>query len=272
MKKKRYNMFLAIDIGNTNITLGLFKFNGNNINSKPFQIWRIATSKKKTADEYAIKILDIFYYSNINLKKQRIKNIAIASVVPSLDTVFGELTRKYFNVEAFFINSNKSGGLKYKYTNPSEIGADRIADAVAVYDKYKTSAIVIDFGTATTFDCIDKNGYYLGGVITAGPLISAEALANRTAKLPLVNISMPQNTIGTTTVEGIQSGLYYGYIGLVKEILIRLKKQMKDENIKVIATGGLCDLIAKEMREINAIIPELTINGIKLIWEKEKNI
>lgn len=261
-------MFLAIDIGNTNITLGLFRFN-DKIESKPFQIWRIATSKKKTADEYAIKILDIFYYSNINLEKQKIKNIAIASVVPSLDTVFAELTKKYFNIEAFFINSKKSGGLKYKYANPDEIGADRIADAVAVYDKYKTASVVIDFGTATTFDCIDEEGKYLGGVITAGPLISAEALSNRTAKLPLVNISMPQNPIGTNTVEGIQSGLYYGYIGLVKEILSRLKKQMRKENIKIIATGGLSNLISKEIKEIDAIIPELTINGIKLIWEKE---
>ena len=262
-------MFLAIDIGNTNITFGLFKFKGNKLNPKPLQIWAIATSKKKTADEYAIKILDIFYYSKIDLKKQKVKNIAIASVVPSLDTVFANLTKKYFNTEAFFVSSKKSGGLKYKYANPDEIGADRIADAVAVYNKYKTASIVIDFGTATTFDCVDKDGCYLGGVITAGPLISAEALSNRTAKLPLVNISMPQNPIGTTTVEGIQSGLYYGYIGLVKEILLRLKKQMQDKNIKIIATGGLSYLIAKEIKEIETIIPELTIDGIKIIWEKE---
>ncbi|WP_413853986.1 type III pantothenate kinase [Candidatus Ruminimicrobium bovinum] len=263
-------MFLAIDIGNTNITFGLFKFNGKNLSDKPLQIWAVATSKKKTADEYAIKILDILYYSNIDLKKQKIKNIAIASVVPSLDTVFANLTKKYFNIEAFFVNSKNSGGLKYKYANPDEIGADRIADAVAVYKKYKTASIVIDFGTATTFDCIDKKGWYLGGVITAGPLISAEALSNRTAKLPLVNISMPPNPIGTTTVEGMQSGLYYGYIGLVKEILSRLKKQMKDKNIKIIATGGLSCLIAREIKEIETIIPELTINGIKFIWEKER--
>ena len=263
-------MFLAIDIGNTNITLGLFKINNDKIEKEPFQIWRIATSKKKTADEYAIKILDIFYYSDINLEKQKIKNIAIASVVPSLDTVFAELTKKYFNIEAFFINSKKSGGLKYRYTNPDEIGAERIADAVAVYDKYKTASIVIDFGTATTFDCIDKYGCYLGGIITAGPSISAEALSNRTAKLPLVNINVPQNPIGTNTVECIQSGLYYGYVGLVKEILLRLKKQMNDNNIKIIATGGLSSLIAKEIKEIDAIVPELTINGIKFIWEKEQ--
>ena len=262
-------MFLAIDIGNTNITLGLFKINGKIIENKPFQIWRIATSQNKTSDEYAIKILDIFYYSKIDLQQHKIKDIAIASVVPSLDTIFADLTKKYFNIKAFFVSSKKSGGLKYKYNNPEEIGADRIADAVAVYEIYKKSSIVIDFGTATTFDCIDAKGCYLGGVITAGPLISAEALSKRTAKLPLVNISKPESPIGTTTVEGIQSGLYYGYVGLIKEILFRLKKQMKQKNIKVIATGGLSYLIAKEIKEIEAVIPELTIEGIKIIWEKE---
>lgn len=262
-------MFLAIDIGNTNITLGLFNFKNNKIEDKPFQIWRIATSKKKTADEYAIKILDIFYYSKIDITKEQIKAVVIASVVPSLDNVFADLTRTYFKKEAFFITSKRSGGLKFLYNNPEEIGADRIADAVAVYEKYKTAAIVIDFGTATTFDCVDKNGCYLGGVITAGPLISAEALTQKTAKLPQVNLNMPSTIIGRSTVEGIQSGLYYGYIGLVKEILHRLKNEMNEQNLKIIATGGLSYLMVKEIYDIEAVIPELTLEGMKIIWEKE---
>jgi type III pantothenate kinase len=263
-------MFLAIDIGNTNITLGLFKINNDVIEEKPFQIWRIATSKKKTADEYAIKILDIFYYSKIDITKQQIKAVAIASVVPSLDNIFADLTRKYFKKEAFFVTSKRSGGLKFLYNNPDEVGADRIADAVAVYERYKTASIVIDFGTATTFDCINKEGSYLGGVITAGPLISAEALTQKTAKLPQVNLSMPAKIVGRSTVECIQSGLYYGYIGLVKEILHRIKNEMNDDNIKVIATGGLSYLMVKEMEDIESVIPELTLEGIKIIWEKEK--
>ena len=262
-------MFLAIDIGNTNITLGLFKFKDNKVEDKPFKIWRIATSKKKTADEYAIKILDIFYYSKIDITKEQIKAVVIASVVPSLDNVFADLTRTYFKKEAFFITSKRSGGLKFLYNNPEEIGADRIADAVAVYEKYKTAAIVFDFGTATTFDCVDKNGCYLGGVITAGPLISAEALTQKTAKLPQVNLNMPSAIIGRSTVEGIQSGLYYGYIGLVKEILHRLKNEMNEQNLKIIATGGLSYLMVKEIYDIEAVIPELTLEGMKIIWEKE---
>ena len=168
-------MFLAIDIGNTNITLGLFKIpdikTDKKIEIKPFRIWRIATSKKKTADEYAIKILDIFYYSKTDITKEQIQSVAIASVVPPLDNVFADMTKRYFKKDAFFINSRNSGGLKFLYNNPEEIGADRIADAFAAYDRYKKACIVIDFGTATTFDCIDKNGCYIGGVITAGPQI-----------------------------------------------------------------------------------------------------
>ena len=262
-------MFLAIDIGNTNITLGLFKFDNNKIEEKPFQIWRIATSKKKTADEYAIKILDIFYYSKIDITKQQIKAIAIASVVPSLDNIFTNLAKRYFKNDVFFVNSKHCANLKFLYNNPQEVGADRIADAVAVYEKYKTAAIVIDFGTATTFDCVDKNGAYLGGVITAGPQISAEALTQKTAKLPQVNINMPAKIIGRTTEECIQSGLYYGYIGLVKEILHRIKNEMMANNIKVIATGGLSYLMVKEMEEIDDVVCELTLEGIKIIWEKE---
>ena len=145
----------------------------------------------------------------------------------------------------------------------------QLADAVAVYEKYKTAAIVIDFGTATTFDCVDKNGCYLGGVITAGPLISAEALTQKTAKLPQVNLNMPSTIIGRSTVEGIQSGLYYGYIGLIKEILHRLKNEMNEPNLKIIATGGLSYLMVKEIYDIEAVIPELTLEGMKIIWEKE---
>lgn len=262
-------MFLVIDIGNSNITLGLFKFNDKKIEEKPFQIWRIATSKKKTADEYAIKILDIFYYSKIDITKQQIKAVAIASVVPSLDNVFADLAKRYFKKDVFFVNNKHCAGLHFLYNNPEEVGADRIADAVAVYKRYNTTAIVIDFGTATTFDCIDENGAYLGGVITAGPQISAEALSQKTAKLPQVNINMPAKIIGRTTVECIQSGLYYGYIGLVKEILHRIKNEMGADNVKVIATGGLSYLMVKEMEEIDDVVCELTLEGIKIIWEKE---
>jgi len=259
-------MFLAIDIGNTNITLGLFKFKKNIVEKNPVKIWRIATSKKKTVDEYATVILDIFRYSGID--ETKLKVIAVASVVPSLDNVFLELTDLYFHKKAFFVTTKKSGGLKVSYGNPEEVGADRIADAVAVYKMYGGPAIVIDFGTATTFDCIDSKGNYLGGAIAPGPAISAESLTQKTAKLPSVNIKLPENVIGRSTVECIQSGLYYGYIGLVKEILLRLKNKMQP-GVKIIATGGLANLISKEIKEIKNIIPELTLEGIRIIWQKE---
>jgi len=256
-------MFLAIDIGNTNITLGLYGKNENKI----IKIWRIATSKKKTVDEYAVTILDVFHYSGIDEKK--VSEIAVASVVPLLDNVFAELTKVYFGKKAFFINSKNSGGLKIPYGNPEDVGADRIADAVAAYKLYGGPAIVIDFGTATTFDCIDSQGRYLGGAIAPGPAISAESLAQRTAKLPLVNIEPPKNIIGKSTVECIQSGLYYGYIGLVKEILARLKNNFKTK-VNIIATGGLATLIVKEIPEIKYTVPELTLEGIRIIYQNKK--
>jgi type III pantothenate kinase len=254
-------MFLAIDIGNTNITLGLY------VQNKIIKIWRIATSKKKTVDEYAVTILDIFHYSGIDEKK--FKAIAIASVVPSLDNVFAELTEVHFHKKAFFITNKNSGGLKIPYGNPEDVGADRIADAVAVYKLFGGPAIVIDFGTATTFDCIDSRGRYLGGAIAPGPAISAQSLAQRTSKLPLVNIALPKNIIGRSTVECIQSGLYYGYIGLVKEIISRLKGNLESK-VKIIATGGLATLIVKEIPEIKHIVPELTLEGIRIIYQNKK--
>ncbi|MDD5020589.1 MAG: type III pantothenate kinase [Endomicrobiaceae bacterium] len=256
-------MFLAIDIGNTNITLGLY----NNVQSEIIKIWRIATSKKKTVDEYAITILDILHYSGIDEKK--IEDIAIASVVPSIDSVFSELTESYFNKKAFFVTIKNASDFKIPYGNPDDVGADRIADAVAVYKLFGGPAIVIDFGTATTFDCIDSDGTYLGGAIAPGPEISAQSLAQRTAKLPQVNIALPKNVIGRSTVECIQSGLYYGYIGLVKEIISRLKENLKP-NAHIIATGGLATLIVKEISEIKHIIPELTLEGIRIIYQNKK--
>ncbi len=255
-------MFLAIDIGNTNITLGLYDAQNTII-----KIWRIATSKKKMVDEYAITILDILHYSGIDEKK--VKAIAIASVVPSLDNVFAELTEVHFHKKAFFITNKNSGGLKIPYGNPEDVGADRIADAIAVHKLFKGPAIVIDFGTATTFDCIDSRGRYLGGAIAPGPAISAQSLAQRTDKLPLVNIALPKNIIGRSTVECIQSGLYYGYIGLVKEIISRLKGNLESK-VKIIATGGLATLIVKEIPEIKHIVPELTLEGIRIIYQNKK--
>ena len=259
-------MFLALDIGNTNITIGLFAMEKGKALPKPEKVWRMATSKGKTADEYATLLMDMFYYNGFDAKE--VKHVAIASVVPALNGVFEELVSKYFNKKAFFINHINSGGLVIKSSNPKEAGADRIADAVAAYSIYGGGCIVIDFGTATTFDCIDLKGRYLGGAIAPGPEISARSLNLKTAQLPQVEMKKPSKAVGATTVECIQSGLFFGYVGLIKELISRIKKEMKVKHI--IATGGLAGLMIGEIKEIQAIAPDLTLEGIRIIWERSR--
>lgn len=260
------DMFLALDVGNTNITVGLFEMDADKVLPKPQRIWRMSTTKGRTADEYATLLMDMFYYNGFDAKK--VKHVAIASVVPALNRVFEELVSKYFNKKVFFVNHINNGGLVFKAGNPKEAGADRIADAVASYSIYGGSCIVIDFGTATTFDCIDSKGRYLGGSIAPGPMISAQSLSLKTAQLPQVEMKKPSKSIGTTTVECIQSGLFFGYVGLIKELIARIKKEMKVNHI--IATGGLADLMISEIKEIQAVAPDLTLEGIRIIWEKRR--
>lgn len=260
-------MFLAIDIGNTNITIGLFEMEDGKVLPQPEQVWRMSTLKGQTEDEYATMLMDMFYYSGFDAKK--VKHIAIASVVPALNRVFEELVKKYFGKTPFFINHKNSGGLKFATSNPKEAGADRIADVVAAFSLYGGGCVVIDFGTATTFDCIDSKGRYLGGAIAPGPILSAHSLSLKTAQLPQVEMIRPVNVIGKTTVECLQSGIYYGYIGLIKEIIQRIKKEMKVN--KIIATGGLAQLMIKEIKGININAPDLTLEGIRIIWEKSNS-
>ncbi|MDR0956928.1 MAG: type III pantothenate kinase [Endomicrobium sp.] len=257
-------MFLAVDIGNTNITIGLFNIKKGELSSGPLKVWRMSTIKEQTTDEYATMLMNMFFYSGYDTNS--ISNVAIASVVPSLNIVFEDLVKKYFKKKAFFVSYEDSDGVIFAIENPKEIGADRIADVVAAHHMYKGGCVIIDFGTATTFDCIDDKGKYMGGAIAPGPIISAQSLSLKTAQLPQIEIKKPFKSIGATTVECIQSGLYFGYVGLVKEILERIKKEMKVEHI--IATGGLSRLILSEIKEIEIILPNLTLEGIRIIWEK----
>ncbi|MDR2426171.1 MAG: type III pantothenate kinase [Endomicrobium sp.] len=261
-------MFLALDIGNTNITIGLFKFENGKAAESPAKVWRMSTEKGQTADEYGTLLMDMFYYSGFNAAE--VSYVGAASVVPSLNSVFEEFVKKYFNKKIFFVNYLNRGGLKFAAGNPKEAGADRIADAIAAYSHYGGGTVVIDFGTATTFDCIDQKGRYLGGSIAPGPAMSAQSLSLKTSQLPHVEIKKPAKSIGTATVECIQSGLYFGYIGLVKEIIARIKKEMKVNNI--IATGGLAEFMSGEIEEIKSICPDLTLEGIKIIWEKSYKV
>jgi type III pantothenate kinase len=256
-------MFLALDIGNTNITIGLFNMQNRKVLPGPLKAWRMFTIKEQTSDEYAAMLMNMFFYSGFDAKK--VTNIGVASVVPSLNIVFEDLVRNYFGKNVFFINHINSGGIVFNVTNPKEVGADRIANAVAAYSMYGGGCVIIDFGTATTFDCIDETGKYIGGAIAPGPVISAQSLSLKTAQLPQVEMKRPLKSIGNTTVECIQSGLYFGYIGLVKELLGRIKNEMELKHI--IATGGLAGLIVGEINEIKIILPNLTLEGIRVIWE-----
>jgi type III pantothenate kinase len=257
-------VFLALDIGNTNITIGLFDMNNKRVSSNPLRVWRISTLKNQTSDEYAIILMSMFFYSNIDVKK--LTNVAIASVVPSLDAVFERLVKKYFGKETFFINHKNSGGLVFLNGISKEIGADRIADVVAINFIYGCDSVVIDFGTATTFDCIDFKGRYIGGIIVPGLSVLTQSLSLKTAQLPYVKIKKPLKSIGTTTIECMQSGLYFGYVGIIKELIARIKGEMKVKHI--IATGGLAGLMLNDIEEIEIFLPNLTLDGIRIVWER----
>jgi type III pantothenate kinase len=260
-------MLLAMDVGNTNITLGVFEIESGKAKPGPVNIWRLATNLSSTSDEYGTKILDFFHYSMIDLED--IKAVAVASVVPVLDGAIEELSLKYFKKRPFFVKAESQKYLKVLNDNPSEIGADRVANAAAAIEFFKTPCVVIDFGTATTFDCINKKGEYMGGVIIPGPRIAAEALSRRTAKLPRVDIKKTDKVICKSTVQSIQSGLYYGYVGMIKELLRKVVSEIGGKPV-IIATGGLADIVLNDIREVEKVVPELTLEGIRIIWEKGK--
>jgi type III pantothenate kinase len=263
-------MLLTIDIGNTNITLGVFALQKKKSVPGPIRIWRLETDKSKTSDEYGIKLLDMFHYAGTHLvRAEDITHVAAAGVVPSLESVFNEVVGKYFGRKTFWVSSKNKKAVKVHYGDPMEVGADRLANVAAAFNMFRKPAIVIDFGTATTFDCVNNKGEYIGGVIAPGPNIAAEALAKRTAKLPMINIVKPSKVIGNSTVECIQSGIYHGYVGLIKEILAQVRRVMKGSPV-VIATGGLAGLIVSDIKEVKRVVPELTLEGIRIIWEKNR--
>jgi len=252
-------MLLVIDIGNTNTSLGVFD------DDKLVAHWRLTTARSRTVDEWGVHARNLFALAGLDFKS--IDAIAIASVVPPLNFTLKQMAERYFDLTPLFIDHTADTGVPILYKPPSDVGADRIVDAVAAIQKYGAPCIVVDFGTATTFDAIDAKGQYLGGVITPGITISADALFERAAKLPRVEIKRPQNVTGSTTEEAMQSGLYHGYVGLVDGIL----RKMIDElggTPKVIATGGLAPLIAKGSKFIEQVDETLTLEGMRLVYER----
>lgn len=257
-------MLLLIDVGNTNIVFGVYK------EDKLIYDWRIATDKNKTSDEYGLLFEQIFKYHGICPKD--VEDIIISSVVPTLMYTLSAMSIKYFNKEPLVVGPGIKTGMNIKYDNPKEVGADRIVNAVAAYEKYGGPIIIVDFGTAITFCVVSKEGDYLGGTIAPGIKISSEALFQRTAKLPKVELIKPDTVIAKNTVNSIQSGLIYGYVGLVDYIIEKIIEEMKDRgNIKaVIGTGGFANLIATESKYINKVEKLLTLEGLNIIYKRNK--
>lgn len=250
-------MLLAIDVGNTNVTLGVFE------DAKLRATWRIETSIRHMADEYAMLLLNLLHQHG--LKSDDITKVSLCSVVPTLTVIFEELCQKYFHLSPLVIGAGVKTGVSIHMDNPREVGADRIVNAAAAHHLYGGPVIIADFGTATTFDTVSREGDYLGGAIAPGISTAAEALFTRTAALPRVELTRPKRAIGTNTVDAMRSGLVFGYVGLVEGIIARIQAEM-DEKARVVATGGYAGTIARETQVIEVINPDLTLVGLRLIY------
>ena len=252
-------MLLVVDIGNSNIVLGTYE------NKELKRHWRISTDRLRTGDEYGMLINNLFQFHQLQFKD--VEAIIISSVVPSLIVPFSKMCERYFHIKPLVVGPGTKTGICIKYENPREVGADRIVNAVAAYHKYGGPLIIIDFGTATTFCALTEKGDYLGGAIAPGIGISSEALFQRTSKLPRIELKRPKNVICRNTVTSMQSGIIYGAAGQIDEIVRRMKEELGGE-AKVIATGGLANLIAEVSSTIDAVEPFLTLEGLRLICER----
>jgi type III pantothenate kinase len=264
-------MLLAIDVGNSNTVLGLY----NHDSPELVADWRITTHKNQTSDEYGVLFMNLFAMRQIDVTK--ISAIVVSSVVPPLDTTIRRLCERYFGLRPIFVEPGIKTGMPLLVDNPAELGADRIVNGVAAFARYGGPIIVVDFGTATTFDVISARGEYIGGVIAPGLGISADALFSRAAKLARVDIKRPARVIGTNTIAHLQSGLFYGYIGLVDGILERMLTEIQASQPngsaaapKVIATGGLAHMLHEDSKYITAIDDMLTLDGLRLLYERNR--
>jgi type III pantothenate kinase len=256
-------LLLAISVGNTNIRFGVYD------NDKLIAYWKLGTNKEWTSDEFGMYFLNFFSHKNLDLAD--IEAVIIASVVPPVMFSFEHAIRRYLDKDPIIIGPGIKTGINIKYENPRELGADRIVNAVAAYEIYGGPVIVVDFGTATTFNAISSKGEFLGGTICPGIIISAEALYMRTAKLPKIDLAKHETVIGRNTYACMQSGIFYGYVGQVNHLVELIKKEMNEDGIKVIATGGLAKFIAPETKSIDEVNGRLILEGLKIIYEKNRN-
>lgn len=252
-------MLLAVDVGNTHTVLGIYE--GDRLRAN----WRIATNSEATADELDVLLRSLFAGDAID--PSEVRGMIVSSVVPDVEPVLRRLAARRFNLRPLFVEPGVRTGVPILYDNPHEVGADRIVNSVAAVARYGAPVIVLDFGTATTFDVVSPKGEYLGGVIAPGLGISADALFERAARLVRVDVRKPPRVIGRNTMESIQSGLFYGYTGLIEGVVARLREELGIE-AKVVATGGLAQVFADELPFLDAVDADLALEGLRLIWEK----
>jgi type III pantothenate kinase len=251
-------MLLAIDIGNTNVTLGLYD------KDKLAARWRFSTGREKMADEYGALLLRLFSHSGIAVEE--IRAAVIASVVPTATGAVAEACRRFVSCEPMIVDASVKTGIRILYDDPDKVGSDRIVDVAAAYKFYGGPACIIDFGTATTFDAVSECGDYLGGAITPGIRVAAEALFQRASKLPKVDLVRPPAAVGRNLVHSLQSGILLGYVGLVEGVIGRFRAELGD-GTKVIATGGLAEMISRETNAISILAPWLTLDGLRIIYD-----
>lgn len=261
-------MLLAIDVGNTNIVLGVFD------GSRLTRSWRLLTIRERTSDELGIFVTQLFQRSGINLEK--VSGLILSSVVPPLTRTMEDMCQEYFGRRPLTVDASSNTGMPVLYEPASDVGADRVVNGVAAYETFgragATPIIVVDFGTATTFDAISKRGEYLGGVICPGIAISADALFQRAARLPRVDVRRPPAVIGRTTVTSMQSGLFFGYVSMVDGIVNRIRDELEEgERALCVATGGMAEVIAGETSTIELVEPDLTLQGLRIIWERQRS-
>ena len=255
-------MLLALDIGNTTVAIGLFK------DKKLVHHWKIRSDRDKTCDEYGIVLQNLFSFAGLDAAA--VKTVIISSVVPPLTPIFQTLSHDLFHVKALVVGPGLRTGMPILTEAPLEVGADRVVAAVAAFEKFGGPCIIVDFGTATTFDAVSAKGEYLGGAIAPGVQISAEALYLKTAKLPRIEVKKPAKAIGKTTVASMQSGLYFGYVGLVDNVISEIRKEL-GEDARVIATGGFGEQIGAEVKAISSYEPHLVLEGLRFIYERNRS-
>ena len=258
-------MLLVLDIGNTETEVGVFRLRADGTATPELAAqWRISSAQKQTADEYGVLMRQLFATRGLELSA--VQGIVVASVVPALESLVRQMCERYVGMKALFVEPGIKTGMPVHYDNPAEVGADRIVNAVAAFEKCKQSCVVVDFGTATTFDAVSAKGEYLGGVIAPGIGISAEALFVHGARLPQVDFKRPPHVVGSNTVHSLQSGLFYGYVGLVDGILERVLGEVGPA--RVIATGAMAEFIAGGSRWVSEIDDALTMTGLRIVWER----